>query len=107
MHDVRPATNERLMCQIRFKVRSISFTGLINSAKGITATTTSEERDDVVRNADHSTAHEPSTSGGPLSAPSIRRRSSSVGLHPEEEKPSAMQIIGAINDFGLGLISWW
>jgi len=91
--------------EIRFKVRSISFTGLINSAKGITATTTSEERDDAVRNADHqTTSHEFSTASG---VPAIRRRSSSVGLHPEEEKPSAMQVIGAINDFGLGLISWW
>jgi len=91
--------------EIRFKVRSISFTGLINSAKGITATTTSEERDDAVRNADHqTTSHEFSAASG---VPAIRRRSSSVGLHPEEEKPSAMQVIGAINDFGLGLISWW
>lgn len=94
--------NSSSHAQIRFKVRSISFTGLINSAKGITATTTSEERDDAVRNTDQQTnSHEFSTT------PAIRRRSSSVGLHPEEEKPSAMQVIGAINDFGLGLISWW
>lgn len=99
-------TNSSPHVQIRFKVRSISFTGLINSAKGITATTTSEERDDAVRNAnDHQTTS--NEFGAASGAPMIRRRSSSVGLHPEEEKPSAMQVIGAINDFGLGLTSWW
>lgn len=45
------------------------------------------------------------SAGGP--APTVRRRSSSMGLSPEDEIPAVMQIIGAMNDFGLGLISWW
>jgi hypothetical protein len=37
----------------------------------------------------------------------LRRRSSSFGLAPSEQLPAVMQIIGCINDFGLGLTSWW
>jgi hypothetical protein len=35
-----------------------------------------------------------------------RRSSSSLGLR-EDEAPSAMQIVGCINEDGLGLVSWW
>jgi hypothetical protein len=30
-----------------------------------------------------------------------------MGLAPDDEIPAVMQITGAMNDFGLGLISWW
>ena len=39
--------------------------------------------------------------------PLLRRRSSSIDLNPDDELPSAMEVVGAIDDFGLGLVSWW
>lgn len=36
-----------------------------------------------------------------------RRRSSSVGLHPEDAYPPPMTITGSINEDGLGAVSWW
>jgi DNA-directed RNA polymerase III subunit RPC8 len=91
-------------CQVRFKVRTITFTALTNSVKGITATTTSESQDPAITSL--------VSGGGPVGwwgagPPLLRRRSSSVGLSPEDEVPSAMEVIGAMNDYGLGLASWW
>lgn len=62
------------------------------------ATTTSETQDNPVNN---------SGANGTAPAPALRRRSSSMGLAPDDEIPAIMQITGAMNDFGLGLISWW
>jgi hypothetical protein len=62
------------------------------------ATTTSESHDTTAAGANSSTG---------LPTPALRRRSSSMGLSPEDEIPAVMQISGAMNDFGLGLISWW
>jgi DNA-directed RNA polymerase III subunit RPC8 len=76
--------------EIRFKVRSVSFTSVTQTVKGVTATTTSE-----------SSAAE--TGQGHL----VRRRSSSIGLGSEQDAPAAMQITGSTNDFGLGVTSWW
>ena len=36
-----------------------------------------------------------------------RRSSSSIGLPPDENLPSVMQVIGCVNEEGLGLVSWW
>lgn len=36
-----------------------------------------------------------------------RRRSSSVGVHPEDAYPPPMTITGSINEDGLGAVSWW
>ena len=36
-----------------------------------------------------------------------RRSSSSMGLPPDENLPSVMQVIGCVNEEGLGLVSWW
>lgn len=42
------------------------------------------------------------------SAPHLtRRRSSSVGQHPEDAYPPPMTITGSINEDGLGAVSWW
>eukprot|EP01032_Pedospumella_encystans_P019957 gene19957-22684_t len=84
--------------EVRFKVRTLTFTQLSSSVKGLTATTTSETGNDAGASAS-------SSAGGP--GPALRRRSSSMGLSPDDEIPAVMQIIGAMNDFGLGLISWW
>lgn len=30
-----------------------------------------------------------------------------MGLPPDENLPSVMQVIGCVNEEGLGLVSWW
>jgi DNA-directed RNA polymerase III subunit RPC8 len=100
--------------EVRFKVRTISFTELTASAKGLTATTTTESRD-LPKASDSSIIKPSSSSVGGNSVdttvlqgvPLIRRRSSSMGVSSDEEMPSAMQIIGSMNDFGLGSLTWW
>lgn len=87
-----------MVMQVRFKVRTMTFTALNKSIKGITATTTSETQQDQKAAP---------AGGNGMPAPALRRRSSSMGLSPEDEIPAVMQITGAMNDFGLGLISWW
>jgi hypothetical protein len=90
-----------LSVQVRFKVRTITFTALTKSVKGTMATSTSETQD----KAGGSGAN--SNGGASAPPPTLRRRSSSMGLAPDDEIPAVMQITGAMNDFGLGLISWW
>lgn len=88
--------------EIRFKVKSIHFTQVTNTAKGVQAVTSS-------------TAHQlPATSSTPfLDEPGVadngntrRRRSSSVGLD-QAKVPAAMHIVASICEDGLGLVSWW
>lgn len=78
----------------------VKFTSLNMSVKGVTATTHASE-------AESGSA----TTGGGASAPAaplrLRQRSSSFGVAPDEELPSAMQIVGFVNDFGLGSPTWW
>jgi DNA-directed RNA polymerase III subunit RPC8 len=76
--------------EIRFNVRSVGFTSVSQTAKGFTATTTSEISASETGNV-----------------PLVRRRSSSIGLGADESAPAAMQITGSTNDFGLGVTSWW
>ncbi len=85
--------------QVRFKVRTISFTEINASARGVTATTTTESHEDSNKQVNN----QGSTDGAPL----LRRRSSSMGLSPDEDLPAAMQIVGSMNDFGLGSLGWW
>ena len=85
--------------QIRVRVCSVTFTSVTPVAgKGLLATITSEEQA-----ADFQQAN---VDGGG-NQPPIRRRSSSIGLSPDQEAPPAMRILGAINDFGLGSVAWW
>ena len=89
--------------EIRFKVKSINFTQITNTAKGMQATMTT-------------TAHLPSSSsavptGGPpngdeLQRP-VRQRSSSVGIDESKDLPPVMHIVASICEDGLGLTSWW
>jgi DNA-directed RNA polymerase III subunit RPC8 len=74
--------------EIRFRVRTINFTRITTSAKGIQSTTTTEGQ-----------------SNNDITG-LTRRRSSSMGVS-EDEVPASMQIIGSINEDGLGLVSWW
>lgn len=83
-------------------MRTINFTGITSSAKGITATTTSETQ--VRPQADINVSK---VSSGDGLAPLVRRRSSSMDISAEEELPVPMQIVGSMNDFGLGSLAWW
>lgn len=79
--------------EMRIRVKSVHFTKVTAHKRGLQATTTvTEARDDV--------AHA-------FSANSVRCRSSSVDLDSAAPMPSAMHIIGAINEQGLGPIDWW
>ena len=91
---------------MRFKVRTISFTEINASAKGLTATTTTESQDKPKIN-EGMLVRQSSTGENSTTLPLIRRRSASMGLSPEEDLPPAMQIVGSMNDFGLGSLAWW
>lgn len=94
--------------QVRFKVRSVSFTSLSHSSKGqLLATTTLETKEDLPQRNLASGGGDDHQEGVPPGVPLLRRRSSSIGLSPDQEIPAAMQITGSMRDFGLGLISWW
>ena len=81
--------------EIRFKVKSINFAQITNTAKGMQATMTT-------------TAHMP-----PAALPDdnhdrpVRQRSSSVGIDESDNLPPSMHIVASICDDGLGLTSWW
>ena len=98
-----------LGAEIRFKVKSIQFTTVTNTAKGVQATTTT-------------TAHShsfPLSSGGrknsvdfddasSLERPiSLRKRSTSFDLSDHQTPPASMHIVASICEDGLGLTSWW
>ncbi|CAH0489550.1 unnamed protein product [Peronospora farinosa] len=81
---------------IRFRVTNINFTRVTKTAKGIQATTTEAtekaEKDGSTEDMRQSLA---------------RRRSSSVDLSDNDPTPSAIHILGTIDEDGLGLSSWW
>ncbi len=80
---------------VRFRVRSLEFTRVVLSGRGkLQANTTS---DDAAIDGD--------TSGLPCNA--VRHRSTSVDLTQNDEIPIPMRISGAMNEEGLGLVSWW
>lgn len=90
-----------LGAEIRFKVKSINFAQITNTAKGKMATMTT-------------TSHMPlsSSSGKPPDLSSdtsrpVRQRSSSVGIDESEDLPASMHIVGSICEDGLGLTEWW
>ncbi len=80
---------------VRFRVRSLEFTRVVSSGRGkLQATTTS---DDAAIDGD--------TSDPPRNA--VRHRSTSVDLTQNDDPPIPMRITGAMNEEGLGLVSWW
>jgi DNA-directed RNA polymerase III subunit RPC8 len=87
--------------EIRFKVKSIQFTQVTNTAKGVQATTTTMAHS-------HSFPKENEEKPSSSSDQPIRRRSSlSVELSDIGNMPASMQIIASICEDGLGLTSWW
>ena len=93
-HGPNEATNNRyemdIGAEIRFKVKSINFTQVTKTAKGITATTNSTM-------AGHSSSDDDGR---------VRKRSMSVSYDDDQVLPS-MDIVGSICEDGLGLTTWW
>ena len=101
--------------QIRFKVKSINFTQVTKTAKGMQATTTTTAQ----------SVH-PNMMGGPggkssdaagssirkgsldsAEAHPVRKRSLSVDLTESQNVPASMHVVASICEDGLGLTSWW
>jgi DNA-directed RNA polymerase III subunit RPC8 len=87
--------------EIRFKVKSMNFTQVTNTAKGMQATTTTTAQLPTFSGGKQSRSDD-ATEGGP-----VRRRSSSVGLDETQALPASMHIVASICEDGLGCTSWW
>ena len=83
--------------EIRFKVKSIHFTQVTNTAKGVQATTTT-----TAHSHSFPKEQEERNIGKPL-----RKRSTSVDLSECQNLPASMHIVASICEDGLGLTSWW
>lgn len=86
--------------EIRFKVKSIQFTQVTNTAKGVQATTTTTDHSHSIPTSEQEELA--------LEKPQrLRKRSTSVDISESQNIPGAMQIIASICEDGLGLTSWW
>jgi DNA-directed RNA polymerase III subunit RPC8 len=86
--------------EIRFKVKSIQFTQVTNTAKGVQATTTTTDHSHSIPTSEQEESA--------LEKPQrLRTRSTSMDLSDSPNIPGAMQIIASICEDGLGLTSWW
>lgn len=95
--------------EIRFKVKSIEFTEVTNTAKGVQATTTTTSQSQSY----------PKSLGGKTENSSaqiqlddeperpVRKRSTSTDLSESSKMPPSMHIVASICEDGLGLTSWW
>ncbi len=103
--------------QIRFRIRTITFASLTSTVKGTTATVTTETHAKAPGSNPEKTIELLGGSNGasnsasveedlPIPQP-IRKRSTSFDLGKNTEPPAAMQIIGSINEDGLGVPAWW
>lgn len=82
-----------LGAEIRFKVKSINFTRVTNTAKGVQATTTTTSQ----------SIQTPREQQG-----LVRKRSTSVDISDSTtDAPASMHIVASICEDGLGLTSWW
>jgi len=98
-----------LGAEIRFKVKSINFTQVQNTAKGVQAITTTTSHSvsgaTMERALSSGSASEMATN---LQKPApIRKRSTSVDLSDSSLVPASMHIVASICEDGLGLTSWW
>jgi DNA-directed RNA polymerase III subunit RPC8 len=91
-----------LGAEIRFKVKSINFTQVTNTAKGMHATMTTT----AYAPQDSTQGKNSTRDSNDMSRP-VRQRSSSVGIDESDDVPTSMHIVGTICDDGLGLTSWW
>jgi DNA-directed RNA polymerase III subunit RPC8 len=93
--------------EIRFRVKSINFTQITNTAKGMQATTTSTTANYNANSNSATASKRKASDDGQQQQPSVRQRSSSFGLEESAQRPPVMQIVASICEDGLGLTSWW
>lgn len=100
--------------EIRFKVKSVNFTRITTTMKGVQATTTTTTSSSsgygyqgAPPPAAASTTENNSNSETISDGVEVRRRSSSADLSDSADRPAPMQIVGSICEDGLGLLSWW
>lgn len=100
--------------EIRFKVKSVNFTRITTTMKGVQATTTTTTSSSsgygyqgAPPPAVASTTESNSNGETILDGVEVRRRSSSADLSDSANRPAPMQIVGSICEDGLGLLSWW
>ncbi len=95
---------------IRFKVKSLDFTRVTNTAKGMQATRTSTSAKHPQFPKRSASASEGGGMDGDddiIDVGPVRKRSSSVDLSESEKIPASMHITASICEDGLGLVSWW
>lgn len=98
--------------EIRFKVKSINFTQVTNTAKGMQATTTTTAQAQAaihpnqMGSAKNTNPADPSESAEARPQP-VRKRSLSVDLTESSNMPATMHVVASICEDGLGLTSWW
>lgn len=95
-----------LGAEIRFKVKSINFTRVINTAKGVQATTTTTSQLSAQPRVERSLSVGSEGSAAAAERP-VRKRSTSVDLSESSQVPASMHIVASICEDGLGLTSWW
>jgi DNA-directed RNA polymerase III subunit RPC8 len=98
--------------EIRFKVKSIHFTQVTNTAKGVQATTTTTAHSYSTPKNNSNSGEQPAADeeDDNPEAPrpkSLRKRSTSVDLSDNHARPASMHIVASICEDGLGLTSWW
>jgi len=94
--------------EIKFKVKSLNFTKVTNTAKGVQATATTishSAKSDAATSARLRSLSIGSDKGGEQTR--TRRRSSSLDLTDADKVPASMQIVASICEDGLGLAEWW
>jgi DNA-directed RNA polymerase III subunit RPC8 len=92
--------------EIRFKVKSINFTRVTNTAKGVQATTTTTSHSISAPSVERALSVGSASETDVDSLP-VRRRSTSVDLSDSLKVPASMHIIASICEDGLGLTNWW
>lgn len=107
--------------EVRFRVKSLNFTRVTNTVKGVqaTTTTTSHRSKKKPTSTERSSSTSSNAGAGPSSSAStgtdvakladgpLRRRSSSVDLSDSEKLPASFHITASICEDGLGLTTWW
>ena len=89
--------------EIRFKIKSIHFTQVQYTAKGVQATTTTAAHSQMIPTTkDSDKALSPENNSR-----SLRERSLSVEVSDMSNIPASMSIVASICEDGLGLTSWW
>jgi len=91
--------------EIRFKVKSINFTQITNTAKGVQATTTTTAHS--VRTPNVERALSVGSAGDAMEGRPVRKRSMSIDLNDSQTVPASMHIVASICEDGLGLTGWW